>query len=88
MILCYGEACRNISLALRIYRARFPYARHPVDSRRISSAHQRLPNNQPIDPVQESAGRSINVNAEECILDVMWRNPRLDTRTASRGYGG
>ncbi|CAG9786978.1 unnamed protein product [Diatraea saccharalis] len=82
--LCLGEARGNASLALRIYRERFPNVHHPGDSRTITAAFQRLLENQPIVPVAVGGGRPIDIAAEERILDVIQRNPRLGTRTAAK----
>ncbi|CAG9796493.1 unnamed protein product [Diatraea saccharalis] len=84
MVMCLGEARGNASLALRIYRERFPNVHHPGDSRTITAAFQRLLENQPIVPVAVGGGRPIDIAAEERILDVIQRNPRLGTRTAAK----
>lgn len=84
MLMCYGEARGNASLALRLYQSRYPDARHPRDSRVITRAYQRILDNQPVVPVQEGSGRPIRNRVEETILDLVQRNPRLGTRTAAR----
>ena len=84
MLMCLGEALGNASLALRIYRNRFPNVRHPSDSRMITAAFQRVLENRPIAPIATGGGQQVNVQTEERILNVIRQNPRLGTRSAAK----
>ena len=55
--MCLGEARGNASLALGIYVERYLDARHPANGRIITRTYQRVLDNVPIVPQQESAGR-------------------------------
>ncbi|CAK1595200.1 unnamed protein product [Parnassius mnemosyne] len=69
MLMCLGEARGNASHALRIYRERFPTARHPADSRLITAAFQRVLENRPIALV--AAGGGIRERLNE-LFDDRW----------------
>lgn len=84
MLMCLGEASGNAAEALRIYRRRYPHARHPSDSRIITQAYQRVLENRPIAPSTSGGGRQLDVRVEEQVLDVLHRDPRLGTRSAAK----
>lgn len=84
MLMCYGEAQGNASLALNIYRARFPNARHPRDPRVIVRAFQRVSENQPAVPRREGAGRPVRATVARHVLAAVRQNPRLGIRTTAR----
>lgn len=48
ILLIYGEAGGNASLALDLYRERYPNRNHPRNGRVITNAVQRVRDNQPV----------------------------------------
>lgn len=82
--MCLRESRGNSSCALRIYRERFPTARHLADSRLITAAFQRVLKNRPIAPVVARDGSQVAVQFEERILDVVRRYPYLGTRNIAK----